>query len=157
MSSRSDRFWRKVKRGSSDECWPWTGSVSSWGYGDAYYLGRRTNASRIAYSLANNVIPDGMVVCHSCDNRLCCNPSHLWVGTQGDNVRDCNEKKRGRGQFSQGEHPRHAAKITPATVLEIRRLHFIDGVSQSEIGRRIGLHSSTVSRAVRGESWSHVE
>lgn len=149
--------WSKVERRSADECWPWVGRVNRWGYGDARVMGVRMNASRAAYLDHYGVIADGMVVCHRCDNPACCNPMHLFAATQAENLADCRAKGRARGQFAGGEtHPRHTAKLTPEMVLEARRL-YAEGVSQSEIGRRWGIHSSSISRAVRGEKWGYVK
>lgn len=137
-------------------CWIWTGAKNSYGYGDCVFLGKRTNASRAAWILKNGEPTEGMVVCHSCDNPVCVNPDHLWLGTQGDNVRDCVAKGRCAGHFVPGAaHPRPCGKLSVEQVRLAKKLHFEDGISQSEIGRRFGVHSSTISRAVRGEYWSH--
>jgi hypothetical protein len=154
------RFMRNVPIASSAECWPWLGAVGTHGYGQFWMDGRQHNASRVAFLLLVGPIEDGLVVCHTCDNRLCVNPMHLWIGTQGDNVRDCNAKGRGRGKFSDTKgaaHPRYTAKLTAEKVREAKRLHYVDGVSQSEIARRWGVNSGTISRAVRGEKWAHVK
>jgi hypothetical protein len=148
-----DRLLSRIVIGGTDECWPWRGALGTWGYGAFTLGGRALNASRATYALLVGEIPAGMVVCHSCDNPACCNPSHLWVGTQADNIHDCNRKGRTRGTFASDTHPRHAAKLTPDLVSEAKRLHYVEGVSQTEIGRRLGVHSSVISRAVRGLTW----
>jgi hypothetical protein len=154
-TQHADRFWLKVDRRGPDECWPWTGGVNTYGYGTCGYNGKLTNASRVAYIMANGDIEnEGMVVCHKCDNPICCNPAHLWLGTPADNLRDCREKGRQRYKYG-AEHHRVNAKLTPEKVREARKL-YSEGVSQSEIGRRWGIHSSVISRAVRGECWKHV-
>lgn len=153
--SRNAKFsWAKVDRRDTDECWPWKGALGTWGYGQCSLDGRSVNASRAAYAAANDGIEAGLVVCHSCDNPACCNPSHLFAATQAENLADCRAK--GRQVYKTGvSHHRATAKLTEEMVAEARRL-YADGVSQSEIGRRWGIHSSTISRAVRGEFWSHV-
>jgi len=146
--------WEKVRRGDESECWPWLGSLNSWGYGDCALGDKAVNASRAAYAAAHGDIPAGLVICHRCDNPACCNPAHLFAATQAENLADCRRKGRSRGQFRAGDrHPKHTAKLTPELVVEARRL-YAAGTSQSEIGRRWGIHSSTISRAVRGENWS---
>lgn len=148
--------WSRVDMGAPSECWPWLGSRNRWGYGDCTYQGRRVNASRAAFMDANSGIGAGLVVCHRCDNPACCNPGHLFAATQADNVADCRAKGRASGNFPAGSaHPRHTARLTPELVSEARQL-YAGGVSQSEIGRRWGIHSSVISRAVRGESWRDV-
>jgi hypothetical protein len=88
-------FWSRVdaSRGA-DSCWSWTGALDSGGYGQCGRDRRLHKTHRVAWMLTHGEIPDGLVVCHHCDNRRCCNPAHLFVGTQGDNVRDMVRKGR---------------------------------------------------------------
>lgn len=147
--------WHKVSVAGSDDCWNWHGSLNVWGYGDCLYLGKRMNASRAAFISTHGAIGNGLVVCHRCDNPACCNPSHLFSATQAENLKDCRDKGRQRYKYGK-EHHRAGAKMTEEMVLEARRL-YAAGVSQSQMARDWGIHSSTISRAVRGEFWSHVK
>ena len=94
---QQDRFWKKVDRsGGPDACWPWTGCLQSMGYG-ATHIGRKyTLAHRASWVWLRGDIPDGMFVCHRCDNPRCCNPAHLFVGTAQDNTDDMLAKGRAR-------------------------------------------------------------
>jgi len=83
--------WKYVDMSCPDGCWPWTGSRFPKGYGR---FGAGLLAHRVIYQLSKGPIPDGMVICHSCDNRPCCNPDHLWVGTYADNTNDARIKGR---------------------------------------------------------------
>lgn len=150
-----ERLRAKIDVRGTDECWPWTGAIGKSGYGQFWLDGKQINASRAAYLLLKGPIPDGHVVCHSCDLPICCNPSHLWADTQRANVRDCNTKGRARGTFSSENHKRYSAKLTPEQILEARRQH-AGGKSQSAIARELGVASSTISRAVRNELWGHL-
>lgn len=82
-------FWSLVKRTSG--CWEWQGDTSH-GYGRIWRGKRRYAAHRVAYELSVGPIPDGMCACHHCDNRLCVNPAHIFIGTQKDNMQDWTKK-----------------------------------------------------------------
>ena len=79
-----------------DECWPWKGALGSHGYGRVNFQGVHMTASRAVFSAVHGRVPDGLLVCHKCDNPPCVNPEHLFVGTYQDNVTDMMQKGRGR-------------------------------------------------------------
>ena len=86
-------FFARVDKRGPDECWPWTGAINRQGYGKVSSHGRWLRAPRVAWYLAHGEQPPAFV-CHSCDNPLCCNPAHLWIGTSLDNNRDAVAKGR---------------------------------------------------------------
>jgi hypothetical protein len=88
-----DRFWEKVDKRGVEDCWLWTGSNDT-RYGQIWFRGKALKASRVAWELTRGPIPPGMQVCHTCDNPPCVNPSHLWLGTMSDNIRDAVCKGR---------------------------------------------------------------
>lgn len=89
-----ERFWAKVDRRGPDECWEWRAGKNRTGYG-LFGVDKGSKLShRIALRFSGVDVPDGMFVCHRCDNPPCCNPAHLFLGTQFDNMRDCSAKGR---------------------------------------------------------------
>ncbi len=89
-------FFEKVSKGL-EGCWIWNGSRNWDGYGMLSFMGKAMGSHRASWIIHNGEIPSGKSVLHRCDNPPCVNPSHLFLGTQGDNVRDCARKGRIRG------------------------------------------------------------
>lgn len=133
-------------------CWPWMRYRTARGYGFVgIATGRGTGAHRVAWEIANGPIPDGMWVLHRCDNPPCCNPAHLFLGTNLDNIADKVAKGRQRGPGPGAKN--HQAKLTSGHVAEIRARFARGNVLQRELAAEFGVTQATISRAVRGESW----
>lgn len=142
-----DRFWSKVEKGSPRACWQWTGALSSNGYGVAFdpQLQATRHAHRVAWLITyGEYPPKGLDLCHSCDNRACVNPNHLFVGTRTDNMQDMARK---------GRHGRTV--LTPQKVRTIRRLRR-EGFLLREISAEIGVSVPAVHSVLAGKTWTHV-
>lgn len=147
-----ERFWSKVDRRGPDECWPWT-STKARRYGIFRFDWRERRmrrAHRVAWEFSLGPIPDGMVVMHICDNPPCCNPTHLRLGTQLENIADRDRK--GRTAHNSGERCGHA-KITRQVAAEIRAAYRGRG-DQPRLAAAFGVHRTTISRVVNGEAWA---
>jgi len=145
---------------SPDGCWYWTGSVYTNGYGRIRALrskeGKRRLVHRVYYELVIGPIPNGLFICHRCDNRLCINPDHLFLGTAGDNVRDCVAKGRLTQYDKRGErHPQ--AVLTNKMVVAIRAKYIAGGVLQRQLAKEYGVKQGQISRVIRKEGWPHVD
>lgn len=150
MDRREELFWRKVKRRNKKGCRNWSGVLDAKGYGHTNFKGYRTTAHRIAYMLTHGPVPEGLVVMHSCDNRACCNPNHLVLGTQKENLDDMRAKGRAGDCRNFGEkHGR--CKLTGEQVEQIRALYEAGGTSQDKLAIQFGASQSQIGRIVRNE------
>lgn len=145
-----DRFWAQVDMGMG--CWNWKGSPSGNGYGELQLAGSRkkVRAHRFSWELHFAPIPNGLFVCHRCDNRMCVNPAHLFLGTQEDNMRDAASKLRmphGEGQ--------HLAKLNDVSVALIRRRHSA-GESLAALAVEYGVTKQAVWHVVHRKTWKHI-
>jgi predicted XRE-type DNA-binding protein len=131
------------------ECWEWMLSRTGDGYGQVQFRGKRTLVHRLVASMLVDDVC-GRVVCHVCDNPPCCNPEHLFVGTNLDNQRDA--KAKGRTWRPAGEL-NNSAKLTRAKVLEIRRL-YSQGFTQDAIAKQFAVSQPVVSAIVNARLWA---
>lgn len=149
-------FWSRVDIKSNEDCWEWTGSLNLNGYGHANHSiiwGGNAMCHRVAYELTKGKIPEGLLVLHKCDNRKCVNPSHLFLGTQTDNMQDMHRKRRNNNVGMKGER-------NPNNKLTVEQVRFIRSqtgkVNFSEIARKFGVTPQIVWQIANYKAWKHV-
>ena len=146
-----ERFEEKYIPEPNSGCWLWTAAVDSGGYGTFWINGTTVGAHRSSWILLVGEIPEGMHVLHRCDTRCCVNPSHLWLGSNKDNVDDRERKGRNKIPGLRGEN-HGMSRLNERVVMEI----YNATGSQSEIGKRFGVHQTTVCNIKTRKRWAHI-
>lgn len=133
-------------------CYLWLGRLNEWGYGVFRIDGKTVLAHRASWEEERGEIPEGMKVCHSCDNPPCINPSHLWLGTDYDNTHD--SMRKGRQRKRRGEQHGNAS------ITEIQALEIISAIASGEkdrkISNKIGCSKNIVSMIRYNRIWKHL-
>lgn len=150
----AQRFWPNVVKAGPDQCWNWSAAASANGYGAMSIKGRWVGAHRFSFEHHNGPILGGLWVLHHCDNKLCVNPRHLYLGTALENNRDASRRRRSAGYARKGEANPNAL-LTHQDVLKIRALR-ADGVSLKDVSAQFGIAITTVSNICTGRLWKHV-
>lgn len=154
-------FWNKVEVALPDECWLWKASTYRDGYGmfgktEGPKQPKNYRAHRMAWILTYGDIPDGLYVCHRCDNRLCCNPTHLFLGTAKENHQDMLNKNRQTKIGARGEL-NGSAKLTEADVIEIRRRYVPYKYGSPRLAKEYGVTKGAIEFIVHGHTWKHIK
>jgi hypothetical protein len=143
----ADRFWFHVRKGKNHECWEWTAATCRNGYGK---FNGKTIAHRVAWELTNGHIPENICICHKCDNKLCCNTRHMFMGTQSDNMKDMYQK--GRKKSLCGErHP--WSKLKLKDVNKIRSIYAGERGQIVALAKEYGVGRQTIREVVHGKRW----
>ncbi len=160
-------MWTRVKK--TETCWLWTGPVNSTGYGSVIFDGHKTGAHRASYEMAYGPFDKRLCVLHQCDTPRCVRPDHLWLGTRGDNMRDCAAKGRNLTHYrwTRENHP-HKGRILPDYIKEaVRRTKqrpftvttpdgtIIQGVNLTQFCRERALNQGAMWSVVNGRKPHH--
>jgi len=139
-----ERFWSKVSKEDENGCMNWLGSCNHGGYGKY----SNTSSHRFAYQLSKGSIPEGMCIRHSCDNRKCCNPDHLSVGTHQDNMDDKVNRRR---QIIGSDI--NTSKLNKEQVLEILN---DTNKSQRQLARIYNVSQKAIGLIKQGKNWKYI-
>lgn len=157
MKNTPLKFWARVNILGPDDCWEWQGAISSGGYGSLSYRGISAVAHRVAYFLAGGGVPitapkdkslSGFIL-HSCDNKICCNPKHLHLGTYSCNQVEAYARNL-RVQPKGEAHPN--SKLSSAQAARVRELYNM-GATQVDISRQFGVSQVAISLIVRRKTY----
>ena len=157
----TERFWKKVEKNKSswlwdedtlESCWVWYGAKCSHGYGNFWDGVKYTSAHRFSWTIHNGCIPEGKSVLHACDNSLCVNPDHLFIGTQTDNIRDMIRKGR-RGYTGMKGEKNPKSVLTWEDVDCIRESFDNNLATRAELARKYNVNWTTINHVVKRTRW----
>lgn len=157
-SSYTIRFFDKVDK--SGDCWEWLAYKNRRGYGQFKLNGKMERAHRVSWSFHNNAeIPEGMEVCHRCDNPSCVNPKHLFIGTHSKNIKDSFDKNRSTNEGESNPHN----KLTRKDIVKLRKEYGSKTFKRGEKmkfyehkAKFYGVSSTQIRQAISGRAWSCV-
>lgn len=160
------RLWSHISIANSDDCWLWQLRTDKDGYGKFSIQQSTFRAHRIVFYVYYQIDPLDKLVCHTCDNPTCCNPNHLFIGTERDNTLDARNK--GRLNTASGEkhgtktRPDRVARgekhsnLTEQQVKDIRSLYTNERWTQQQIANKFGVQREVITSIIRGRTWKHI-
>jgi hypothetical protein len=147
-----ERFERYVELDFGNNCWLWLGTSRAYnGYGQTTWKNKCYRVHKLSYTIFKGPVPEGIDVLHRCDNPPCVRPSHLFLGTHLDNMKDCVKKDRHRYGEAHGN-----SKLTEEQVRRIRSLSS-EGMSQRAISRMMHFSRRQIGLIIKRLAWKHVD
>lgn len=137
----AEKILALVEYDTNAGCWLWPRSVNARGYGQISFNMACKKTHRVVFEALKEAIPHDMVVCHKCDVPACCNPSHLFLGTQSDNIKDCAAKGRHKEQV----HGKIGVEQAKSILFAVRR-----GDVLNRVAEQYNVHPATVQRIAKG-------
>jgi hypothetical protein len=148
--NEASRLYKRIQISESG-CWDWMGSINGNGYGTMAAWGKSEGVHRVMWIITKGSIPEGKRVLHRCDNRRCCNPKHLRLGTQSDNIKEMDQKGRRATPWAGGEQI-GTSKLTVPQVIAIRA----DSRPRYQVAADYGVTPECIGLIVNRRSWRHV-
>jgi hypothetical protein len=149
FEQKTAEFFSRITK--TDTCWIWNGIRNPAGYGEyGKWRGRKMLAHRLSYLIHNGALPDGAIVCHTCDNPWCVNPDHLFLGTNGDNTQDALKK----GRLPTGEKS-YKAKLKESDVIFIRG--YANDIPNKILAQRYGVTDAAIYNVRHFKTWKHLQ
>ena len=142
-----DKIQKNISINDS-ECWIWRGAKHRQGYGNISFNKKNQLLHRVAWQIYKGDIPGNLLVCHKCDVTSCCNPEHLFLGTQQDNVDDAVTKKK----FEKRAKLKRRNKLNYEQVQEIKKLHSL-GSTRKELREKFSVGETCIAKILTGVSW----
>jgi hypothetical protein len=133
-------------------CWNWRKATTSRGYGTFTYRSKKERANRVSYLVFKGFIPEGIFVCHTCDNPSCVNPDHLYLGTHQQNVDD----KLKRNRQPRGEKI-NLAKLKEKDIIKIRSSYENKEKTQQSLADEYNVSQTAISRIIHKKTWGHLK
>ena len=147
-------YERKIIK--KEGCWDWSGTKSAYGYGIIHYGdGKTIHLHRASWLIYKGEIPQGIQVHHSCDNRICSNPDHLWIGTQYENMQDMIRKGRQKPFIGLKGESNKQHKLTDEKVIEIK-LMLKNKISLRVIANKFNVSKGCINHIHRNTTWTHI-
>lgn len=143
-----ERLWSRIAIAGDNDCWLWMAGCDDSGYGTIGVIKKKYKAHRMVYHVTYGALRDDLNVLHTCDTPRCCNPAHLFLGTQADNVQDMVRKNRQPKGEQSGKH-----KLTWAQVREIRARHSQGIVGTRTLAKEYGLNRSSIMAIIHRTAW----
>ncbi len=143
------RYWAKVRK--TKTCWLWQGSCNTSKYGQFYFENKMATAHRVSWAMHFGSIPEGKHVLHRCDVKLCIRPTHLWLGTHIDNMKDMAEK--GRAKYMRGaQHGNSKLKLN-----QVLKIKMSTGKSLRWLADKYGVSFGHISKIKKGSRWTYAK
>lgn len=141
-----EKFEKKINKTTDDKCWLWLGSIGNHSYGRLWFNGKRYLAHRLSWIIYKGEIPKNKCVCHKCDNPLCVNPEHLFIGTHDENMKDMS--KKGRVRF--------VSILDESSVRDIKMKYRAGGNTYGDLAKAYKVSKICIEKILLGKRWKKV-